>query len=386
MTLTEAHQEGHQETRVDFQLYNRIVKTYESPLTTFHSSLLTREQLEFAASLPSSLSINSIPILLGLDDSEGITDKVRCLEMAQLFEPNVSAENVRYSLLPAPYIVSKLPEIRETSSGSQYIFAQYDVNGPETSILSRGEELGFVVHDLVNETTKSAASLNFFEARARNVNLTASQVTNLSGVLEGNKINTHDIYEDGSAVIVKAGGQFDNDELEQLWNLFSKRFQDISDNLPIKIEETKESAFELFQNSDYVFTYFTEPEGRISCVVFATDVKDAYPWINQAFINATEVQGENTQSDTPSYKIFVPGVAAYKIESMRRSSVVLRKLAECAAATNNQEVVIQFECTDVSSLYIPRKVSSVLKKNNFLEFISDKHLGQKKYILIEVKN
>ena len=116
-------------------------------------------------------------------------------------------------------------------------------------------------------------------------------------------------------------------------------------------------------------------DGKIISAIFGSEDPASFPWINKEFMK----QYDNSNSPY----IFIPGVAAYKTEGLKASPAVMDKLASIVKAKGSDFMDIRFECTDVSSLYIPDLAKESLERTNqTLGEASFDRLGQKKYVLI----
>ena len=384
MAILAEHLQDNSEAESVAQQYQLLVNQFEFPAITFHSVQKEEDALARLSEESDCIFVGQVPVIAPIILAEDLNDVERCVRMVEEIDADVSNENIFASTVSAQAIVSNLNEIRsQRQKYPLYIYTEYDIGSSEEELLERGQEFGFKIHELVNSGTKTSAGLNFFEASTVITEKSPDEPITFTEVVDLGKVDRYVEQEDGSVLAIKKGGSFTQDEIDQLWHLFSKRFEDISENLPIRMEESYEATVTLFNNPDYVFSYNIETDGTISCAAFASDAREAYPWIKEDFLDKLDDEYAQSLGRAP-YSIFVPGVAAYKKRGMTVSGRVLQNLVKCAALTGHDEVMFRFECTDVSSLYVPRIVEKVLRANPAVEFVEKRMLGQKKFVLLEV--
>jgi hypothetical protein len=367
--------------------YRSHIDSFESAEVTFHRSGIQDEAFFNKVTGRSSCQeVNGIPLFLNVDDAPELVNIPRSVEIALTQGASTVLNNINISIVPAQAIIEKADEIRlRYPDAVTYIYSEYDDHAPFSEIIELAEYAGVLVHPLIHPTAGTQAGLNFFEAVMNHPDVGPELPMSLTNVIREGTVSTHEVYDDESMVCLRNGGDFSEEEKKQMWELFSQRFQDISDNLPIRIEEDEESTRKLFDNEDYVFSFKVNNDNKIISVAFATDHPYAYPWISEDFIAKANNNLYETTGDDP-YVVFVPGFAAYKKDGMSSSREVLSRLLDVVMATGHRTTAFRFECTDVSSLYVPRIVSGILKRSPNVDFKDMKCLGQKKYILLEIKD
>jgi len=243
---------------------------------------------------------------------------------------------------------------------------------------------GISLHPLMNPLTGTGAALVGYEAFSGMHIDHEREPTSLAAVVASEGFRTVREASDGGTINVRQGGEFTPAEHESLWSLFGQRFVDISDNSPINLEEDKTSTVEhLFKNPDYSFVFHADPEGIIDACSFLTDDRDSYDWISPDFLDARDQAVLDTVHEKP-YEVFVPGVAALKTASISASKELFDVMSSLIAATNHPYSMIRFECTDVSSLYVPSMVKSGLARNPAFVPVDFSEMGRKNYYAVKI--
>jgi hypothetical protein len=381
-------QTPNQEAEYSFDDYLGVLARYEDPSVSFHQiGIRDAEQLRSLSSQPGTMFLNGLPSLVPLEAADSLIDIDRSSQIASKFAEDDKTDDAKIfaSIVPAQYVQENISDISEQLGDKKgYIFAEWDIDCPGSQELKDLKAEGRL-HFLVHPVSETLAGLNFYRITAKtNPESVREQPLSLAQVVDAQEIGFSEIQDDGGSLTVTRGSRLNDEDKTQLWDLFRTRFNDISDNLPIRLEEDEESTMSVLEDPNFAVSYRKEPDGKISCAVLFTDVKEAYPWISEEFLETQKSIRAESGNTEEVKEIFVPGVAAYKTEGLKASFAVLQKVAETSVETGAPSVAFQFESTDVSSLYVPKISSDGIKANPRLTLGEVSRLAQKKYVLIEV--
>lgn len=365
--------------RADSEKYASLIASYEDSHTSFHPSGIHDPDLFSEITSRKSCHIeDGVPMWVGAQDVDFLVDTGRCKEIISRIDTDkAQTARIDLALVPLDHIVAS-PSSFNLLEGNSWVIAEYQDDGRYDDLLAEANKNGIQLERLIHPESGTEASMKLFEFTARAEKIVPEPV-NLNEALAQNRIPAIEEMEDGGSLRVSRGGSFNAHEQEQLWDLFSTRFQDISQNMPMKLEENEEATQELLQDPNYTFIYKVEPTGNIACCVFATDQREAYPWISEEFTQYTSERDKEKYGKTP-HEIFVPGVAAYEQEGIRASTPVMQRFADLIASTGQELFAIRAECTDVSALYIPGIVMKNLHANKNFTGADLQELGEKKII------
>ncbi|HEX7633076.1 MAG TPA: hypothetical protein VF401_01975 [Candidatus Saccharimonadales bacterium] len=383
--MTETHTTAHN-LEPQYNNYLQTLQRYEDPFRTFHP-IGVRDQQQFEAyqSDPGTVSLQGVPSLVPLESASNMVEVARVLENVRKIDPQAKDNHILVGIVPAQFIAEHIEEAGQSVGGGKtFVLCEYDTDTPATEVL-QDQAIRARLHPLLHPITQSEAALNFFEATGTVLTDYRLQPTvRLKTVIEEQRVPPVDTQEDGGTINLRLGGSFSDDEKSQIWELFRQRFTDISDNLPVRLEEDEASTMELLEDPRYGFSYRLEPDGRISCVALFTLEREAYPWINPEFLDTRSSMLKQKPSTKNALEIFVPGVAAYQREGLQASEAVMRKIVDACAASGASALAFRFECTDVSSRYIPRLAGSAIAHNTHTQLLQTQLLAQKEYAVLEL--
>lgn len=372
---------------LDLATYHNALRAYASPRERFHPAIIDDELLDEVASRPSFQALKGVPISVTTNEVSELVDPDRCKALIDRIDPSAPYDRVRFSFMPLEYLLDNADSLRPTnSSGSTFFFTETDSSLDLDTLADSASRAGAEVHTLDNPIFETKAGINLFQVAIESRVDPEVEPRSLTQVVDKDKDALEQATEHEGVLRVRRGGELTSQEEDDLWVLFRTRFQDISDNMPIRLEETEESTRELLRDSSFIFVYNTEADGTVSCGIIGTDNNEAYPWISQEYLSQLDQRiAQNHPEGTSLPSIFVPGLAAYKKEGVRASEGVLRKFADVAARTNRGAMTVRFECTDVSSLYIPGIVKRTLDNHESFDGCTVERVGQKHYLVLEVK-
>lgn len=353
----------------------------------FHPQILDIENYHEVIAKPSVVMIGDTPSLLGIEDAYDFVDEQRCLKIAEgLGQPD--SKNIYVSVISAEALIRRMPEAVSKISNADsetIIFTELDIFDDRTQQRFEDElsPLGIKLHTLEHPKLHSMAALNLFEL---NLVVQTDELDHRRGVSEviSSEGLPNLLKTEGGQIVVNRGDMLNENELSQLWQLFSTRFADISDNLPVRLEETEATTRRLMADPRYNFIYKSDNDGNITASLFFTDDITAYPWINPNFISEREV-GLEEQTSKESYSIFIPGIAADRRNAgSSAASQILERLTEALAQTNQPSISVRFECTDVSSRYVPLISMRAARNQQQFKGSSISQIGQKKFIALKL--
>ncbi len=370
---------------VNSEEYESLLNSYIDQSVPFHPPGYEEETLELLARRPGMVFVDDIPFTVPVSEADVIIEPSRCFDVAQRSGLLTSAEQeVRVSLVPLPILLKQAAGVKDNHEPGSLIFVEYEVSDGELDLINECKEQGWEYSPLVHSEAKTEAAINFFEVRADRLNPSGLERSlSLLEVVDGEHISLVDEIDEGTIKVMR-GGTFDEEQLDQMWSLFRTRFQDISENLPFRLEESEEATKELLVDPNNVFVFRTEADGKITCVLFGSDNEEDYPWINPAFLEKIDRKDGGVRPKTTA--IFIPGVAAYKMQGIKAAPAVLDKMTDLAIATGSDHLKFRFECTDISSIYIPHLSEESIGRNDDYDSktIATRLLGEKKYALIKV--
>lgn len=371
----------------DFDLYQNQLESYNNPNIVFHpTGILDKEIFDAVVLSPSVELDGDVPISVNVSEATELVASDRCINLAKELVPDINESDIKVALFPLEHVISNVDKYR----------AQHFQNGNQSPLILFAEDNGSVlpeidaskltVHNLINPQTNTAASINLFEAINYVTVDDSMSSTDLVGAFNEARVSLMEATEDGGQIIVQRGGRFSEDEEKLLWQLFSTRFQDISANMPVSLEENEQSTTEnIFRNPSYMFIYTSTPEGLIDCCAFITDNRESYPWISEQYLDIRNKVIGDSQNGQELYELFVPGIAARRDTRKWAANAALTKMTQLVVATNNPLPITRFESTDVSSLYVPRLVNNAINACLGYDKSEMQKLGEKRYVAVELR-
>lgn len=351
---------------------------------TFHPLMVEEDIYTEITQKPSVVMRGDVPLLLGLDDSGNLLHVERSAEIARTIG-DFAPEDIYVAAIPVEMMMRSFPQIRarfSQNNSQKLIFSEIEILDDETYQVfqSAARAVGIKVHSLEHPKLHTDASLNLFELNVSLRTEAGQELKTLAGVAEESQ-RPRSNPEAGDIVVIQ-GDKLSDDELAELWKLFSTRFTDISDNLPVQLEETQETTRALMTDPSYTFIYARTPYQEIEACVFIADKPDAYPWINADFLGKRESVLRSEGIKEP-YGVFIPGIAALR---SGRGSIAAGEVLSCftdlLADMNHQDISVRFECTDVSSRYIPLISMRAARNQPRFTESSIRQIGQKKYVAL----
>ena len=380
MAMDEKYPIVESQTPPDYAEYLEAVRPTVGP-DVFHPYILDEGTYHDIVTKPSVIINNAVPLAVALHDAGELAHQQRCLAIANSLS-DVNEQDIYFATAPGVLIADNIDDIRK-KTGRSLLFMEADLTGQDSEheLRSRAAQSGAKLHTLEHPKLHSQAALNMFE-----LGLSVAEAGSIMPIDQAavrvKEGRSQDLIEAG--VVIKAASELTQDDLNDLWDLFSERFTDISDNLPVKLEETEEATKQLMKNPDYTFIYKKGEGAGITACLFITDKPESYPWINEDFIRGRQQAAESEKSQLP-YVTFIPGIAAERSsKGSTAAGEVLMWLTEVLKETNQPSVNVDFECTDVSSRYIPMISMRAARRQPAFTGTAVEQIGQKKYYALEL--
>jgi len=370
-----------------YDKYLQLIRPFSGD-DIFHPFVMDEETFYDMLSKPSVVTVENIPLAIGVSDASRFVDTDRSLTIAQALGP-FSEEDVLVSAVPLDLLADNMIALKQnlTASSGKLIFAEFDVTAEDTEQKLRGRLLsnGITTRTLEHPKLKSEASVNLFELNAWLINDTDKPEMTISEVVKKHTHEPRSPSAEGELLTAQAD-ELGEEDLAGLWKLFSTRFNDISDNLPISLEESEEETRQLMTDSRYIFIYKKDGEGNIVACLFVSDSIAAQPWINPDFIERRNNELHNTEQ-LPVYDVFIPGIAASRnAKGSTAASEVLAGFTELLKHTNKPLISVRFECTDVSSQYVPLISMRAARQQPAFKNSTVHQIGQKKFVALTMQN
>lgn len=331
------------------------------PIDVVASETATRRALD--AQIPPNPS--GTPLMLFMVDVEDTLHSERCHRLASELELHRDRE---YLYATAP-LHTLLDTVDASPPLAQFIrdritLVEYDE--PEGDLLrERSEAKGLRLLDLMNPYTNTASGMSLFEVISR-------RDTAMSG---------EEALARAKAIIdVLRGNEISESQMDALWQLFSTRFSDISGNMPLRLEETEEATRSLLADPRiFCGVDFDNSGAHVRACVVATQDVSLAEWISNDFLDYRREYIRSSVAPGGFAESFVPGLAAYHSAGRRSADAVLLALGLILAAHDHDFTVTWFECTDVSEIYIPRRVSEAAAECGAYVSSSVERVASKRY-------
>jgi hypothetical protein len=330
---------------------------------------------------PSVRMIDQVPQLVSLEDSSDFINS----ERAKIITGKIAEDAAVYvATVPVFMLANNLHHLMPPAQqeGGIVILAEIDLveEGIEDKLASLVAMQGFSLHALKHPRIDTEAALNMFEIDIEQNATPAQPRLSISEVVKTGIMPSRQPVEDGE-IISTSGDNLSEADTKQLWELFSTRFNDISDNLPQRLEETEEDTKTILSDPHNIIFFKTDLAGQIMAAILATDNPDSYPWINPRFQEMSDIKTADRYGIAP-YSVFAPGVASRGEQAARSAHQVMSAMTQTLSLTNQPLISVRFECTDVSSKYIPAVSMRAVKGQQGFEDSSISQIAQKKYLAL----
>lgn len=181
------------------------------------------------------------------------------------------------------------------------------------------------------------------------------------------------IQDPDNAVYIENGANLSEEQLTQIWDLYTNRFQFLGENHPISMEDDEGSFRSVITQPNTTVSFKTE-HGRIVCLSDFTQGFENIYWLNQDYLHT-----QASSHDPSVTTLFFPGIVASP-EAHGSSRYVIGLFAQVAGEAGLNARII-FENTNLSEQYIPRIVSTVVNATGMYDVETPQKIDEVKYRL-----
>ena len=317
--------------------------------------------------------LNPDTVLTSYETADGKTVKVSLLVPAEGLEwYNLSLLRSVYGQdTPLYYYahppISEKPELRadftnalkaELDKGSVIFMDQYHQDGAGTA-----EELQSIVGEdysvdrLGGDETRESQSVVF----AGPVNFPGVEsVHSAPSITEAYKqaVTDGEIVGDGTngASLIEV---IEGEEAEKLWQLYDKPFQDLGQDHPSNAGFDQKGLMEILADPS-VAKLVNRVDGQITTLCIFVQDFEHYPWFNNKFYADNYPEYFNTGN-----VLIFPGIVSDENLKGASYSSRLVSLATQLYAKRGSNVLVTFECTEISATYIPKIVNRAINHGGY---------------------
>ena len=141
---------------------------------------------------------------------------------------------------------------------------------------------------------------------------------------------------------------------DELWNIYSKQFQNLGEDHPLYTHSPREELLSIFANPENINPIAMQ-DGHIVGFLQLVNSTDQCVWLNPDYYSQKE-----------AWVAFVPGivVAEGKARQGLGYAQEMMKLANEVVMDSGRDMIIAFGCTGASKTYIPKIVQSFYEANS----------------------
>lgn len=156
----------------------------------------------------------------------------------------------------------------------------------------------------------------------------------------------------------------EGEEAERMWEIYENPFDELGEEDPTYAGFDKESLLEILKNPDVV-KVVNRVDGKISTLCFfVQDFKQA-PWFNARYYEKNHPEYASTNN------IFMfPGIVSDENMRGNNYSLDVIDLATKLLAKRGTNILITFECTEISTQYIPNIVKAAVENSGVAEVVN----------------
>lgn len=311
---------------------------------------------------------------------------------SQGYDPERAINLANSSLLESNILTLPLAnlseEIKQEASsrifkkGGVLFFADYE-DREEMSLLAEADKSGYLLQKIPlmdkSEYCKGRedVSISLFLLDVNNKNYTPDQNRGLSDIVDFFDKNIKpNITDFDNCTLLVSGNKLTTNQLEEMWQLYSDRFQFLGENHPISMEDSPAEFIDLMTSKD-VLASIKYQEGKIVCFTDLTTDLDKIFWLNKEYIK--QISKDNKLSELT---LFFPGIVSSKIGG---SGDVLRLFIDTAADVGIKAKVL-FENTNRSERYIPSIVKRTIASSKKASIVNNEivKLNEVKYKAVRI--
>lgn len=222
-----------------------------------------------------------------------------------------------------------------TRAGNQYTLE--DINSDE---LQRKADVfaGLVIFEGITDVKNSQPITEVYRAAVA------------AGELEDNPHNGVSLME-----------TIESEEAERIWEIYEAPFVKLTEGDPVYAGFDKESLMEIMHNPK-VAKIVNRVEGKINSLCFFVEDFENCPWFNPSYYEKNFPEYYNTGN-----VLIFPGIVSDEQTKGSSFSGQLIDLAVRLYAKRGSNALITFECTEISTRYIPRIVTRAINNTGIGE-------------------
>lgn len=157
--------------------------------------------------------------------------------------------------------------------------------------------------------------------------------------------------QNGASVAESIGGS----EAERLWEVYENPFEELGMNHPTLAGFDKDTFLEILSDPE-IMKVVNKVDGKISTLCFFVNNFEHCPWFNSEYYQKNYPEFYETGNI-----LMFPGIVTD--ENMRGENYAAQviDLATYLLGKRNTDAIITFECTEISSQYIPKIVKTAVE-------------------------
>lgn len=252
-----------------------------------------------------------------------------------------------------------------------------DADSPIATFIDIARENGLIVEDFGDKSAENTddyvpSRVDFFAGEAK-----FNDRDPFAGV------PVIDIYEtlvkSGEITIDEFNGillerVIDGDQAERLWELYKKPFDDLGKNDPTAAGFSRDMFMDILAD-ETVAKAVNKVDGEITTLLLFIDDLSRAPWFNSAYYEEHYPEYFSTRNILMS-----PGVVSDEAKRGNNYAVALLEFLSGLYEKRGSNVLLTFECTQISTTYIPAIVTGALNKPGVCDVSGfDKPLGSIEY-------
>lgn len=146
-------------------------------------------------------------------------------------------------------------------------------------------------------------------------------------------------------------------DADRLWKIYQKPFAKLSQSHPITVGYSEEEFREMLADDETVKAVYRQ-NGRIVTMAFFVNNLDHCDWLDKSYY----AQKYPEATATKNHWVF-PGIVTDEKKRGERLSIPLLTLVAKVQALTKSPAIISFECTEVSSKYIPKIAAMAIRRS-----------------------
>jgi hypothetical protein len=149
----------------------------------------------------------------------------------------------------------------------------------------------------------------------------------------------------------------EGDEAEAIWNIYEKPFDDLGHDDPTYAGFHKEDLLEILKDPN-VAKVVNRVDGELTTLLFFLQDFDQAPWFNKQYYQEKYPEYAETNN------VFMfPGIVSDESKRGNNYAMDVIDLATNLLGKRDTDILITFECTEVSATYIPKIVTAAVNNS-----------------------